>query len=475
MPIYQQIQQMLQTQAKTADIEQETQQRIQQILMNKKQIEAYDKNQAAEEAYRQEVLRVNTLGNPMENDPGTKSVGATEDSNSSMYDKSLRSLQAQQKMATANLQLAQKYGKDPKPYLTALENANTQIRELAKDATKEQAEKAQQTAQILRDVNSPYALGAALEHIASVFGAKKAQDVASKLPHDADGNLVWNEKAKAALAPYVAQYTTMHESGVQAHNAATLDHQVRADAERERNDRAQNALRASEIAVRREGIAAADKRHAATIEAMGGKETYRITKDDQTAISKLSNTYKIVDYQKGNEVASRVEANLLDPKSGYEAVSAPNARTLVEQGKLMMDNYRSRTGGKYQDVQVGRMNSLLGRAEKYIDTIGEGDKLLAKDVMLQLAREMKTMYADRNVDLLKDELSIASKTNRKGGDAGVLTLKGNLDAAVEAGRAKKVVVGGKEYVAFGKGKDDIYQLPISPERSKFFVVQETTE
>lgn len=470
MPIYQTIQNMLQTQAQTEDIQQQTQQRIQQILMNKKQMEAFDRSQAADEAYRQDQIKMATMGDPAANDLTTKSVGATEDGSSSMYDKSLKSLQSQQKMATTNIQLAQKYGKDPKPYLTALENANTQMRELAKDATKDQAEKAQQTAQILRDVNSPAGLGAALEHIASAFGEKKAQDVASKLPHDADGNLVWNEKAKAALAPFAAQYTTMHESGIQAHNAASLDHQVRADEERARNDKANNVLKAQEIAVRREGISHADSRHKDTIDAMGGKETYKVTKDDQNAIYKLSNTYKIVDYQKGNEVASGVESKLLDPKQGYEAISAPNARTLVEQGKLMMDNYRARTGGKYTDQQVGRMNSLLGRAEKYIDTIGEGDKLLAKDVMLQLSREMKTMYADRNVDLLKDELSIASKTNRKGGDAGVLTLKGNLDSAVEAGRAKKVTYNGKDYVAFGKKPEDIYEIPSSPERSKFFVV-----
>jgi hypothetical protein len=301
-----------------------------------------------------------------------------------------------------------------------------------------------------------------MEHIRSNWGEKKANEVDAKLPHDEAGNPLWNERAKMAIAPYVSQYTDMAAKNTQMHNATMAEHQFRADQERARHDRAIEHKAAQDVALRQQGL----ELRKSVIEASGLKNVVGITQKDQSALDKNANNYKIIDYQKGNEVASRVESALLDPKKGYESISAPNARVLVEQSKLMMDNYRARTGGKYQDQQVGRMNSLLGRAEKYIDTIGEGDKLLAKDVMLQMARELKKMYADRNADLLKDELRVAEKTNQKGGNAALLSLKGDVNAAVESGKAKKVTVNGKDYIAFGKNKEDIFEVPTMPERFK---------
>jgi hypothetical protein len=286
--------------------------------------------------------------------------------------------------------------------------------------------------------------------------------MAAKLPHDDAGNLLWNERAKMAIAPYVSQYTTMADRSRDQHNQNVLEHTIAADAERTRHDKALELKAAQDVALRREGLEIRKK----VMEAGGFDKVIKVTNQDQAVLNKTATNYKIIDYQKGNEVASRVESALLDPAKGYESISSPNARVLVEQGKLMMDNYRSRTGGKYQDQQVGRMNSLLGRAEEYIDSIGEGDKLLAKDVMLQLSREMKTMYADRNSDLLKDELRVAEKTNMKGGNAALLSLKGDINAAVDSGKAKKVTLDGKDYIAFGKNKEDIFEVPTMPERFK---------
>jgi hypothetical protein len=371
-------------------------------------------------------------------------------------------LDEQANQAQTNIKLAQKYGYDPKNFMTMLEKSNEQRRILAQDITKDARTDAQNTANIWRDVNSPAAASAALEHMRAKYGEQKAQEIDARLPHDAAGNVLWNEQAKMVVAPIVSEYTSTATKNTQLHNAASLEHQMRADEERARHDRAIEWKAAQDVALRREGLAQRSK----VYEAAGFGKVVATTQKDQAALDKTANNYKIIDYQKGNEVASRVESALLDPAKGYEAVSAPNARVLVEQSKLMMDNYRARTGGKFQDQQVSRMNSLLGRAEKFIDTIGEGDKLLAKDVMLQMAREMKTMYADRNADLLKDELRVAEKTNLKGGNAALLTLKGDLNAAIDSGKAKKVVVDGKDYIAFGKNKEDIFEVPTMPERLK---------
>ena len=116
---------------------------------------------------------------------------------------------------------------------------------------------------------------------------------------------------------------------------------------------------------------------------------------------------------------------------------------MADQFKLEIDNFRSRSGGKFQETELGKMNGMLQRVEKFATTIGEGDKILAKDVMLQTTREMKQLAADRHSDLLKIELHRAAVYKDKmGQDPTTLTLHGDVDMVVKTGKDKKIKVDG---------------------------------
>jgi hypothetical protein len=204
---------------------------------------------------------------------------------------------------------------------------------------------------------------------------------------------------------------------------------------------------------------------------------YKLLKDTQSQVDKIASDYKIRDYQKGVEVADTAVAKLTDPKRGFADVSPPEARTLADQFKLMIDNYRSRTGGKYQEAELAHMNGLLQRLDKFTESIGRGDMILAKDTMLQTAQQMQKLYTDRASDLAKEELTRAKNLRARGTDSTLLTLHADVDDLERRGVVKKVQSEGKDYVLFPKpgalnkkkrtAEDfDAVEMPSRPDESK---------
>jgi hypothetical protein len=419
------------------------------------------------------------LLDPSVANPNTTSIQQTKDDNSTPTQKALTQLQSDRNMVMQKIKLGEAYHQPTTAWINELWRIDNQIREAAKDASKEQADNAQQIAQVLRDVNSTESLGAALQHIHDTYGPQKAQDIDRKLPHDGSGVPIWNETAKQVLTPYVGQYTSMHEKAMQVHRsnevaiqAATLEERVRSDRERERETTARLAQE-RELGYAR--IKAADKRADAIADRFSQNMDYKVTREGIAASEKIAEQYKIRDYRKGVEVADSTAAKLTDPARGYADVTAPQARELADQFKLMIDNYRARTGGKYQEAELSKMNGLLQKLDKFTETIGEGDKILAKDVMLQTARVMQNSYTNRVTDLAKEELKMLNSVKDRRGNPMVVTPHFEVEDLEKRDAAIKVNKDGKDYLLFvkpesrGKKKktqadfDQAIEMPSAPE------------
>jgi hypothetical protein len=389
----------------------------------------------------------------------------------------LSDLNKQKRSLQGEYTLAQQYGRDTKPYLTAIGHLDTEIAKVSKDAADRVDKRAQQTANVLRDVDSTASLNESLKMINDNFGKKAAMDVYSKLPHDSEGMPIWNDSAKSVLAPYVSQFTTMHEKAMQGQKAAELKIHEDANKERIRHDKATEQERNSEIAVRREGIAAANKRHENTLKAAGLKYDSTLVKQTQADLNKLATDAKIGDFKALNDMASSIETRLLDPAKGYASVTPEDARAFVEQSKLAMKNFRSSmgSGSKLSEQEFSKMNSLLERAEKWVDTFGKGESILAKDQMLNMTETAKTMYQNRNAELVKQELQRKKILSDRGNNPDWVIGRGDIDALKESGRAAEVTIDNKKYLAIvppGKTrkdlkKEDLFEIPQAPKMPTF--------
>lgn len=462
---------------------------IGQQFMQQNEIDLQMKRQQMElsNQYREQALKSLTM-DPTRANPNTQSISDTADANLIPEEKVLRDLRSEKDKANRDLLLAQAYNLDTRPVVTRLDSLDTNIREATKDAAKRRGEMAQQTAQILRDVNSTPGLMSALDSIATNFGVEAARAVNAKLPHDGKGFPIWNDTAKQMLAPYASQFTTMHEKAMQDYRKAEVQHQADTLAETQRRHREE----AHEADVRAAQAVAAEKGRMAraqmVMDRMGGAG-YKVTKDSIDQVDKLAKEYRIRDYRKSVEVADSISSKLTDPARGYAEVNPANARALVDQFKLMIDNYRARTGGRYQEAEISRMNGLLQRLDKFTEKIGEGDALLAKDVMLQTTKQMQQLYTDRATDLAKEELQRAQILKKRGGDPTVLPLQTNPGQAADLqdlerrGAAKRVTADGKDYVLFPKpgaltkkkrGPEDFdaFELPSAPEQKMTPIILE---
>jgi hypothetical protein len=468
--------------ANIADTKAQTDQRIMALAVGQQKMQEEDRAQQLSEAYRQQVMQEMLTGPVAQDNPMTTSIAETQSAKVDPNVGMLRTLQSDRGRILQNIKLAQAYGQKADPWIRELAQLDGVMRQTTADLSNQQKEDYKQAAQIWRDVDSPEKAAAALQYIADTFGDDAARKIDQRLAHDPNtGAVLWNEKSKLASAPYASQFTTMAEKATQTQQKMNWELNAGKAAEAARHNREVEQNQDAEVAVKQQAISAANWRQTQRIKAAGerqreylemtgAKAKYESTKEDQKRIYKLGDDYKIIEYKKGDQIAARTEAQLLDPVRGYQSVTPEQAYALVKQGKLMIDNYRARTGGAYEDKQVARMNSMLAKVEKYVTTIGEGDKLLAKGEMLNLAREMRTLHADRNAQLLRDEYNVAQTTNKKGGDAGVLSLQGDLDAAIKSGRAKKVTANGKDYVVFGSPgskptPNDMYEIPVAPDRT----------
>lgn len=182
-------------------------------------------------------------------------------------------------------------------------------------------------------------------------------------------------------------------------------------------------------------------------------------------------TLKLEDTLTHKDMAEGILQKLADPKRGYEAISTPEARALVEAFKLEVTNNRALGGGgKYTDAQVKKMNSWLDLPGKFIETIGRGDTLIAKDVMrnmagvLQNIADEKTMRAARMYFEEADNVTSRIGKNKSAGDLvrsppGWRDLENKVNPITGHPYLVMRTSGGKTYAILGPKASDIFVIP----------------
>ena len=359
-----------------------------------------------------------------------------------------------------------------------MEKWNDNVREssnnLATVGEKQYAEvqkQLQQKANIAAGVNDQESLNNASAAIGQQFGPQAKAKFDAAFMDPTAGIPVYNAAAQKKLNTMSTQFTDASKQASEKLALMQYQRQIAEDKQRVKHQTAQEkhatqeeSLQREGLAVRRSAISAANTRQDKALEAAGLRVDTKVLGDFSKQVEGVSKQYKLPEFQHSNDVASRVETLLKDPAQGYEAVTTANARQLVEQFRLSADNYQRLVGSKYGDVQINKMNSTLDKLEKFTMTIGEGDKLLAKDVMLSTTKAIKDLYIDQNIAAAKKELRLADTLKRRGQDPTLITYNADIPALEKAGMAKKVTIDGKQFLAFGPNKEDIYAMPAAPER-----------
>ena len=237
--IVQTIQQMMQRQANINATQVGTQ-------LEEKKLELVNQQQQYDQQYRDAMLK-GVMLDPTRANPGTKSIADSQDDNSSPEQQRITELQSEKQRMQDNVNLATINHQNAQPYVTRLDAIDREIRENSAQMMKDKADQAQRAAQTLKDVNSTESLNAAMNAIASESPAQ-ARAIAKTLPRDNAGNLVWNERAKAAISPYVQRYTTMQQAAEQAHWKSIEEEKIRADQLRQQDEERKNRVSDASIA-----------------------------------------------------------------------------------------------------------------------------------------------------------------------------------------------------------------------------------
>lgn len=165
-----------------------------------------------------------------------------------------------------SLNLAKRYANSPTaaasiPRLQAeADRLNGELRSGTRDLMTENKDNFKETANMLRDADSPEDLAAIRDRIMETQGPQAAAKFESQLPRDDAGNFVFNDATKKAIAPMISQNTTNAEKARMAHDNAELA----LAAEREKREEAAQRETARyhdvEANLRRQGLAMEGKR-----------------------------------------------------------------------------------------------------------------------------------------------------------------------------------------------------------------------
>ena len=389
------------------------------------------------------------------NDPSTPSVSDSQSSNPATPQYSDPNAQKEQeytklaRKAAFDAKMAAAIGVDPKENLALQKHYEDKAKEYSTEVTKKRQDDVKETANIMSGVRNPEQLSAAVQHIADTFGKDAAFNVDKQLLHAPDGSYLWNKSQQDRLKQFSNQFTTANEQFMQDFNLRKIvGEEANWKSEAARRD-AETRQGESRIAIERERAGIAGKSlnlRQAAFDATLGKGAISLLMADQKRIDAEAAKSKIPDYTNAYNVANRT-ATKLTGQGGFDAITPALGADLVQQAGIMMRNESTRVGGTKQEMQnIGKMNSFLDKWGLWLTSFGQGEKYLAKDRMLELAREMQNVYADRNANVVKEELKVVQQSMKKTPLAYQLTMHGSLENAVATGRAVKTKDG--KYVAF---------------------------
>ncbi len=383
----------------------------------------------------------------------------------------MKDLRAQADEARNNIILAramaQKYAgikgvEVPKeqPWVTRLNDVTNKMAEISIKQTEQQAKNVEQTANVMRDVDSQQALVNALGYVRRTFGPQEAAKITAGLPRDMNGDPVWNDAAKQAIAPYVSRYTTMAQKATQQNQAAQLDRQLQSDAERaDYHDQTLEQQRLNREAANARAANAqiganqrANARNAIVAEGLDirGQREQRMVENQTDSALQSDPVIKTYDkFEKAYNAGRNVFAAIQNGSSRQVQTAA--ADDMMKEYKNAIENFRANSGGKWSVEDQKKYGSTLQKMESFVKTIGQGYKP-PTEVMESVAGEINRLYNEQNAMAVRRTLQARAKVYDQGGNPMNVRSPASIDRAVQSGIAQKMKdpETGIEYLKFGK-------------------------
>lgn len=364
-------------------------------------------------------------------------------------------------------QMSQKYAgikgvEVPKeqPWVTRLNDINNKMAEISIKQTEQQAKNVEQTANIMRDVDSQQGLINALGYVRRTFGPQEEAKIRAGLPRDMNGDPVWTDASKQAIAPYVSRYTTMAQRVTQQNQAAQLDRQLNADAERaDYHDQSIEQRRLDRQAADRRAANAqaganqrAADRNAIVAEGLDlrGQREQRMVENQTDSALQSDPVIKTYDkFDKAYNAARNVFSAINNGSS--RQVQSAAADDMMKEYKNAIENFRANSGGKWSVEDQKKYSSVLQKMESFVATIGQGYKP-PTEVMETIAGEINRIYNEQNASAVKRTLQARAKVYNQGGDPMNVRSPASIDRAVQFGIAQRLKDPdtGIEYLKFGK-------------------------
>ena len=188
------------------------------------------------------------------------------------------------------------------------------------------------------------------------------------------------------------------------------------------------------------------------------KRSDRLVKQATDELVKTSPVYKAFDnYKRAKATSDALKADLMQ-EGGYGNVTGPAAQALFDSYRNMATEYRSRTGGAYDQKIASSFDGMFQKIDRFVSTIGKESPIVTRNSAVSLIKEIDRQYQDVNEMVVQSELKQIEKLNSQKVDLNMFVPKGDYASFAQKTGAKIVPSkDGSQRMLVYKGKG--YFLP----------------
>jgi len=120
---------------------------------------------------------------------------------------------------------------------------------------------------------------------------------------------------------------------------------------------------------------------------------------------------------------------------GMGSVSAADVQQLRAHYQNIIEDFRARAGGKYNQQEFAKLSGLIQNMDKWAESIGRGTPAASESVARDVIGTIADEYVTRTKQVVIDGLQAAARVERNNGDVRRLSLKGDIGVLVKNGMA----------------------------------------
>lgn len=113
---------------------------------------------------------------------------------------------------------------------------------------------------------------------------------------------------------------------------------------------------------------------------------------------------------------------------GWDRVTAPQLQQLRAHYQNIIEDYRGRMGGKFNQQEFDKLNGAFQHLDNWISTVGGPTSAIAQSGARDVLNVINDEFYTRTRQLVEKELKTVKMVEREHGDSGQLVLNGDLKA-----------------------------------------------